>query len=138
MFTVLWAAFNPVLMFMLLRELVRRGYSRRSLRDDLWLTALLGVGSVYYTSAVLGQVWYTAHVVAVTITILYAWASLDAKYPAAPGCCWASASPPVRPLGYMFPLFLWEAVRVSGGWKALWDELAPPPPAAGRAVPTSC
>ena len=120
-FTVLWAAFNPVLLFMLLRELVRRGYSKRTLRDDLWLTALLGVGSVYYTSAVLGQVWYTAHVVAVTITILYAWASLDARYPIRAGLLLGIGFATRPPLGYMFPLFVWEAVRVAGGWKALWD-----------------
>ena len=31
---------------------------------DLWLTVLFGFGSVFYFSAVQGQVWFTAHVVA--------------------------------------------------------------------------
>jgi hypothetical protein len=84
---------------------------------------MLGVGSVYYTSAVLGQVWYTAHVVAVTITILYAWASLDAKYPIRAGLLLGIGFATRPPLGYMFPLFPLGGGAVSGGWKALWDGL---------------
>jgi hypothetical protein len=122
-FTVVWAAFNPLLLFLLLRELVRRGYSRRSVTDDLLLTALLGVGSVYYYSAVLGQVWYTAHVIGVSIVILYAWASLDAAHPWRAGLLLGLGFATRTPLGFMFPLFLWEAVRVAGGWRALWQKL---------------
>jgi hypothetical protein len=122
-FTVIWAAFNPVLLFLLLRALARRGYSRRSIEEDLWLVAMLGVGSVYYYSSVIGQVWYTAHVIAVTIVILYTWASLDAARPWAAGLLLGLGFATRPSLGYMVPLFVWEAVRVSGGWKALWQRL---------------
>ncbi len=122
-FTVVWAAFNPVLLFLLLRQLARRGYSRRSIADDLWLVALLGVGSVYYYCSVLGQVWYTAHVIAVTIVILYTWTSLEASRPWVAGLLLGLGFATRPPLGYMVPLFVWEAVRVSGGWKNLWLQL---------------
>jgi hypothetical protein len=122
-FTAVWAAFNPVLLFLLLRHLVRRGYSRRSVSDDLWLVALLGVGSVYFYSAVIGQVWYTAHVIAVTIIIAYIWASLEASRPWLAGVMLGIGFATRPPIGYMVPLFVWEAVRMSGGWKVLWETL---------------
>jgi hypothetical protein len=123
LFTIAWGAANPVLLFLLLRNLVRRGYSRRSVSDDLLLTVMLGLGSVYYYSAVVGQVWYTAHVVGVTLVIGYAWASLDAARPYLAGLCLGLGFATRTPIGFMVPLFVWEAVRVSGGWRGLWDTL---------------
>jgi hypothetical protein len=129
LFTVLWAGLNPALLLLLLADLRRRGLSRRSLTDDLWLTALLGVGSVYYYCAVLGQVWFTALIVAVTLSIGYVWASLGAERPVLAGIC-VGLGFATRPPWLVVPLFLWEAVRVSGGWPALrtregWRALAP-------------
>jgi hypothetical protein len=129
LFTVLWAGINPVLMFLLLGNLRRRGLSRRTPVDDLWLTVLYGVGSVYYYCAVLGEVWFTALIVANTLAIGYAWASLDAQRPALAGLC-IGLGFATRPPWVMFPLFLWEAVRVSGGLRALrhaggWRVLLP-------------
>lgn len=115
LFTALWAALNPVLLFGLLRSLARRGLSRRSVADDLWLTVMFGVGSVYYFCSVIGQVWFTAHVIGVTLTIGYAWAAVDARRPMLAGLCLglgiATRGPP---LGMMSVLFAWEAARVSG------------------------
>ena len=129
LFTVLWAGINPVLLFLLLGDLRRRGLSQRTPVDDLWLTALYGVGSVYYYCAVLGQVWFTALIVANTLAIGYAWASLDAQRPVLAGLCLGLGFA-TRPPWLMFPLFLWEAVRVSGGLRALrlasgWRALLP-------------
>jgi hypothetical protein len=130
LFTALWAGLNPALLFLLLRDLQRRGLSRRSVGDDLWLTALFGVGSVYYFCSVVGQVWFSAHVVAVTLSIGYAWASLDAARPALAGLCLVLGYATRPSLGFAFPFFILEAVRVSGGWPALrtregWRALAP-------------
>jgi hypothetical protein len=115
LFTALWAAINPVLLFLLLRTLRRRGLSRRSVTDDLWLTAMFGVGSVYYYCAVVGEVWFTAHVVAVTTVIGFVWAALDARRPALAGL-FVGLGLATRPpgLGFMAVLFLWEAVRTAG------------------------
>jgi len=115
LFTALWAALNPALLFAVLRDLARRGHSRRSPTEDLWLTAMFGVGSVYFYCSVVGQVWFTAHVVATTLVIGYVWASVDAARPALAGLCLGlglATRPPS--LGLMVPLFLFEWVRVSG------------------------
>lgn len=119
LFTAIWAAINPVLLFLLLRRLRERGYSKRSTGDDLWLTVMFGVGSVYYYASVIGQVWYTAHVIGVTCAIGYAWASLDAAHPALAGLFVGLGFATRTPLGYMLPLFFFEAVRASGGWARL-------------------
>jgi len=119
LFTALWAALNPVLLFLLLRRLRERGYSKRGVADDLWLTVMFGVGSVYYFSSVIGQVWFTAHVVAVTCVIGYAWASLDAAHPALAGLCVGLGFATRTPLGYVVPFFVFEAVRATGGWERL-------------------
>jgi hypothetical protein len=118
-YTAIWAAINPVLLFLLLGGLRKRGYSKRSVSDDLWLTVMFGVGSVYYFASVIGQVWYTAHVVGVTCAIGYAWASLDAARPALAGLCVGLGFATRTPYGFMVPLFVFEAVRSSGGWARL-------------------
>lgn len=121
-FTVVWAAANPVLLFLLLRSLARRGHSKRTAVDDLWLMALFAVGSVYYYSAVIGQVWYTAHVIGVTCALGFTWASIDARRPALAGLFLGLGFATRTPMAFMFPLFVWEAVRVSGGWKKMLSE----------------
>ncbi len=126
LFTVLWAALNPLLLFLLLRDLRRRGYSKRSTGDDLWLVTMFGVGSVYYFCSVLGQVWFTAHVIGVTLAIGYAWASLEASRPVLAGLCVGLGFATRTPMGFMFPFFLLEAVRASGGWAALRQNKAIP------------
>src|SRR5438094_8822091 len=87
LFNCILAALAPALLFLLLRKLRARGDSQRSVREDLWLTAVLAVGSVFYYSSVIGQVWYTAHVVSVNLVILYVLAALDAKHPFWAGLC---------------------------------------------------
>jgi hypothetical protein len=127
LFGVIWGAFNPVLLFLLLRDLVRRGYSKRTAIDDLWLTAVFGVGSVYFYAACVGQVWYTAHVVGVTFAIGYAWASVEASRPLLAGLCLGLGYATRTPMAFMFPFFLWEALRMAGGWKAVRERRRLPP-----------
>jgi hypothetical protein len=128
-FTSLWAALNPVLLLLLLRDLRRRGLSKRTDVEDLWLVVMFGVGSVYYYCSVVGEVWFTALVVNVTLTIGYGWASLDAERPVLAGIC-VGLGNATRPPWMAVPLFLFEAVRVSGGLAALrgregWKKLVP-------------
>jgi hypothetical protein len=118
LFTALWAAVNPVLLFFLLRTLRARGLSRRTEIEDLWLTALFGVGSVYYFCSVVGQVWFTAHVAAVTLGIGYAWASLGASRPVLAGLCLGLGFA-TRPPFLVLPLFVFEAARAAGGLAGL-------------------
>jgi len=116
LFTALWAALNPVLLFLLLQDLARRGLSRRSAVDNLWLTVMFGVGSVYYFCSVVGEVWYTAHVVLVTGAIGFVWASLDAARPWRAGL-FVGLAGACRPSGlFMTVFFLLEALTATGLW----------------------
>ncbi|MCG5052071.1 MAG: hypothetical protein KA712_03840 [Myxococcales bacterium] len=130
-FTVLWAGLNPALFFLLLGALRRRGYSERTPIEDLWLTVAFGLGSVYFYSSVIGQVWYTAHVVATTLVIGYVWSGLDARHPVLAGLCLGLGFATRAPLGFAFAWFIWESVRVNGGWRSfgqfLWRKRRFPP-----------
>lgn len=123
LFTVLWAGINPVLLFLLLRFLARRELSRRSAIDDLWLTVMFGVGSVYYYCSVVGEVWFTAHVIAVTCVIGFAWAAIEATRPALAGLFvgLALASRPNPGFVAMSGFFLWEAARATGAWALIHE-----------------
>jgi hypothetical protein len=119
LFTALWAGLNPMLLFLLLRHLRARGLSRRTEVEDLWLTAMFGVGSVYYFCSVVGQVWFTAHIIAVTLSLGYVWASIGAARPVLAGLCVGFGLATRPTCGLVIPLFLFEAVRVVGGRPAL-------------------
>jgi hypothetical protein len=80
---------------------------------------MFGVGSVYYFASVIGQVWFTAHVIAVTCVIGYVYASLDAARPLLAGLCVGLGFATRTPLGFMVPFFLFETVRATGGWDRL-------------------
>jgi len=120
LFTALWAGLNPALLFLLLGSLRRRGYSARTQIEDLWLTIAFGLGSVYFFSSVIGQVWYTAHIIATTLVIGYVWSSIAVKRPYLAGLCLGLGFATRTPLGFAFVFFVWEAVRVHGGLSAMW------------------
>jgi hypothetical protein len=136
LFTAIWAAINPVLLFLLLGRLRERGYSKRSVTDDLWLTVMFGVGSVYYFASVIGQVWYTAHVIAVTCVLGYVYAALDGRHPLWAGLFVGLGYATRTPLGFMVPFFVFEAVRATGGWERLRKlrKEGLPPGLAGKLV----
>jgi hypothetical protein len=85
---LLWAivaGLAPALLFIVLRFLRASGRSGRSQRDNLLVTALFAVGSIYYFVAAQGSVWFAAHVVAAAMICLYLLFSFGARRPAAAG-----------------------------------------------------
>lgn len=90
-FTILFAALNVALMWLLLQRLSADGRSERTPRDNLWLTILFGFGSAHLWCSVLGQVWFTALVVGVTFNLLYIYFAVDARRPFLAGLCLAAA-----------------------------------------------
>jgi hypothetical protein len=110
--TVLLAALAPAFLLVLFDRLRQVGLLRRPPNDDLWFAALLAFGTVFYVSAVQGRVWFTAHVVAVDLTILYAFASIEARHPVLAGVFLGLAFATRTPMLFAFPLFLLEALRV--------------------------
>jgi hypothetical protein len=117
--TLLIAALILPLTLLLLRRLAEAGLSQRSVRDDLWLVAVLAFGSVLFFSAVQGKVWYTAHVVGVALALVYAWASIEAKRPIIAGLALGAAALTRTPMAFMFPLFALEAWRMANGDRQL-------------------
>ena len=81
----LFAGLAPALLFLLLGALRERGHSERSVREDLLLTTIFGVGSVFFFVAVQGTVWFAAHVVASALICLYLYAAIGARYPVVAG-----------------------------------------------------
>ena len=84
-FDVLLAGLAPALLYLFLDRLTRRGYSRRSWKENLGLTALFAFGSVYFFTAVQGSVWFTAHVVGAALGAAFLLNALDAARPFAAG-----------------------------------------------------
>jgi len=124
LFWVLFAGLGPMLLFLVLRSLRESGRSRRSGRDDLLVTALFAIGSVYYFVAVQGTVWFAAHVVATAFVCLYLFVSLAARRPAAAGLALGLAFL-CRPATLLLvPFFILEALgaakedgrRSAGSW----------------------
>ena len=81
LFTLPFAALNVVLMFLVLQMLSREGLSPLTRKDNLWLTAFFGFGTVHFSAAVIGEVWFTAQIVALTFTLLYILCATRARHP---------------------------------------------------------
>jgi hypothetical protein len=80
-FTLFFAALNVLLMFLVLQMLVKENLSGMSMKENLWLCALFGFGTVHYSCSVLGEVWFTAQVLGVTFTLLYILCATRARRP---------------------------------------------------------
>jgi hypothetical protein len=111
---VIWlGGLAPALLFLVLEKLRRTGRSTRSEQDDVLLSVLLAMGTVYFFTAVEGTVWFAALVVNVALMALYALFALDAERPALAGLMtgliFATRVTPVLAA----PLFALEAIRVS-------------------------
>jgi hypothetical protein len=109
----LWlAGIGPAVLFLGLEKLRRMG-SGRSPRTNLLLGLLFAFGTVYFFTAEQGTVWFAAHVVAVALSAGYLLFALEAERPLLAGLLlglgWLTRSP----LLFAFPLFLFEAFRVS-------------------------
>ena len=118
LFWVIVAGGGPTLFFVLLRWLRESGRSDRTPGDDLLVTALLAVGSVYYFAAVQGTVWFAAHVVAVVMVCAYLLFAFDARRPVAAGAALGLAflaRPATLFLGVFFVLQAFERARRGPG-----------------------
>lgn len=112
LYWTLFAALGPVCLFLALRFLRESGRSPRSIREDLLVTALFALGSVYYFVAVQGTVWFAAHVVATSFVCLYLLFGFGARRPFSAGLCLALAflcRPATLLLAPFFLLQAWSA-----------------------------
>jgi hypothetical protein len=108
-FTLFFASLNIALMYILLRRLSLGGRTARSPGDNLWLSTMMGFGTVYLFCAIRGEVWYTGLIVGITFTLLYFLASMDGKRPLWAGLFLAFAFATRAPLlftAFLFPAFV--------------------------------
>ncbi len=113
LFWAILGGLAPALLYSLLRRLREEGVSPRTARDDLILVVVFAFGSVYFSTAVQGSVWFSAHVVASALLVLYLTFGIAARRPfwagLMLGLCFLT-----RPSTYPFALFfLLEAMRAS-------------------------
>jgi hypothetical protein len=120
-FTAVLAAFNPVIVYFVLGRLRTLKLSPRSVSEDLWLVGLFAFGTVHFFSSVMGQVWYTGHIVGVALTALYVLAALEGRHPFWAGLCLGLGFVTRTPIPFLFPLVIGEILR---------RNLAPPAPDA--------
>ena len=132
-FTVLLAGVAPALIFWVLRRLPSHLRPRPRASDSpsdhaptaadpaplhlldlptsLWLTVLFAFGSVYFFCSVLGQVWFTAHVVSLAVCALYFVALLRPLRPALCGLCVGALFLTRPQMAALAGLFLIELLR---------------------------
>ena len=126
--TVLFGALNAVLVFFLIRLLVRRGYAQRNMRETLWLVALFAFGTVAFFSSVRGEVWFTALVIGMTLNLGFVMAALDARHPFWAGLFLALGFATRTPLLFasiFFALQLWwPACGKRDPWKSMAVKVA--------------
>ncbi len=123
-FTILFAALNPLLAFFLLAELKRLGHTNLSRTNRLWLTFFLTFGTVHFYSAVMGEVWYTAHIVGISFMLAFLYAALRAAYPLAAGMLLVSGFITRTPMLFAFPFFLFQLIDPSASSENLRDYLS--------------
>lgn len=125
LFWVLVAGLGPALFFVVLRFLRESGRSARNRAEDLLVTAIFAVGSVYYFVAVQGTVWFAAHVCAVAFVCLFVLWSFGGRRPWLAGLALGLAVACRPATLFLAPLFLIEAMttptsdapgRISGPW----------------------
>ena len=105
------APLGPAFFFLALEALRRAGRSPRTERENMGLALLLGLGTVYWFSAVQGSVWFAAHVVTMGFGCAYLWASIGAGHPLLAGLSLALAVGTRPTLAFAAPLFVYEVLR---------------------------
>jgi hypothetical protein len=114
-FTVFAGALAILLAFRFLQRLSGLGDSPRSGVENLALALILGFGTIFFYSAIRGEVWFTAEILGVIFTFLYAGAALRAQKPVQAGIFYALATLSRTPLAFSGIFFLLECVAPGGG-----------------------
>ncbi len=113
LFWAILAGLGPALLFVLLRYLSETGRTERTTKENLALTALFAFGSVYFYTAVQGTVWFSAHVVAVPLLMLYVLFGIEARRPALAGLMLGLAFMTRPTAAFLVPFFIIEAMALT-------------------------
>lgn len=72
-------ATNVALAFLLLDALARRGWSQLGRSDNLWLTAMFGIGTVHWYMSTIGSVWFLAQICTATWMLAAVWIAIATR-----------------------------------------------------------
>jgi hypothetical protein len=118
-FTLFFSAANVALVYRLLRRLqpARREW------EHVALALVYGFGTLAWSCAIRGEVWFTAETIGVTLTLLYLHASLGTRHPVLAGLAVGCAAITRTPLAFSAVFFVFEAVSPDGPleWSKLRD-----------------
>jgi hypothetical protein len=112
-FTVVFGALNVALLYRLLRrlgELGEEGGTALGEWDHAVYALLFAFGTLAWSCAIRGEVWFTAETVGVTLTLLYLLSALRARHPILAGLLVACAAITRAPLAFSAIFFVLEAV----------------------------
>jgi hypothetical protein len=107
-FTLPFAAANVSLLYLLLRRIQRLEGGTQSEWDHAVFALLFGFGTLAWSSSIRGEVWFTAEVIGVTLTLLYLHAALRARHPLWAGVALACGSITRTPILFSGVFFLLE------------------------------
>jgi len=114
-FGVFWAALAVALFFSLLRLVATQEATGQDPREQVALALLLCFGTVFFYCAIRGEVWFSAEVMGVAFTCLYARNALRARRPVLAGLFFSMAVLTRTPLLFTGLFFLLEAAAPTKG-----------------------
>ena len=125
-FGVFLGALAIVLFYRLLRSLEARGELQRTRDETLLLALVLGFGTLLFSCAIRGEVWFLAEVMGVVLTCLYVQAAVGGSRPVLAGLLWSMATLTRTPLLFTGLFFLLEVLAPgpTGRWAQLRDGAA--------------
>jgi hypothetical protein len=115
-FTLVFAAANVVLLFLVLQRLSETGDSARTTDENLGLALLFAFGTVNFYCSIRGEVWFTAEVIGVTCTCLYVLAAHRCREPVLAGLAYGCAAITRTPLVFSIVFFALELLAPEGRW----------------------
>jgi hypothetical protein len=113
-FTIPFAALNVALLYRLMRRIQEQDGGLRTEWDHATLALVFGFGTLAWSCSIRGEVWFTAEVIGVTLTLLYLHASLHAKHPVLAGLALALGSITRTPIAFSAIFFVLEAIAAGG------------------------
>jgi hypothetical protein len=129
LFVALLAGIGPSLLFLALEKLRSDDRLARNVFENTFLALLFAFGTVYFFCSVQGTVWFAAHVVGVALLGGFLLATFSARTYVAcliAGLLVGAGVHTRTPLLLVFPLFIFEAYRVSLArtWRAFGARFA--------------
>jgi hypothetical protein len=114
-FGVIIAALAVALFYTLLRLVSAHEGTTKEPGDNVVLALLLGFGTVFFSAAIRGEVWFSAEVMGVGLTALYLRESVSARRPLLAGLFWSMAVLTRTPLFFTGIFFVLEALVPTHG-----------------------